>query len=151
MNTGPKSTSFQVFVAGALPGLLTLAHGLLAGGQPASAKLASILGGSGLTGVAAAFKLLHDSGIHKATIAAAGSDVQASLPELRLNIDKVLGFAESDFPGLKTALDGIGARVSAVESKIPDATGIESLVRSVVASVLVVPPAAPTPAVTPPA
>lgn len=134
--TGPKSTSFQVWAAGALPGLATLAHGLFTGGS-LSQRISQIVAGSGLTGVSSAFKLLHDSGVHQATISQAGSDIAKDIPELKFNIDKVLGFAEADFPGLQGGLSSLEARITAQEQKVvtavPDAAAVEAVVRRVLA------------------
>lgn len=144
--TGPSSTSFQVFLAGALPGLITLFHGLIAGGQTPSQKIASILGGSGLTGIAAAFKLLHDHGIHVATIQQAGSDIAADIPQLKHDSSIAAAFAEQDFPAFSQRLDALEVKAASIVAPLaPDAAAIETVVRQVLAGI------APAPAPTPPA
>ena len=139
--TGPKSNSFKIWAATFIPSLVGAVTSFTGnvGGQKAT-----VLGaGACATGLLSTLgKLFHDHGFNVATITAAGSDLVKDLPELRLGIDKTISFAEEDFPGLKTALDGLANRVSAVETKTGvDPAAIEAAVRKVLAGIA--PPAPP--------
>lgn len=114
--TGPSSVSFFVFLLAVLPGLVTLIHGLVAG--HGGVQISQILGGSGLTAIAAAAKLLHDHGIHVATIRAVGADLFEQLPQLRSDLAVVTAFIEKDFPGSSSAFAEIASHFTALEGRI---------------------------------
>lgn len=149
--TGPASTSFKVSAAGFIAGIGTLITSYVqnTNGQATNAHA---IAGAGLAILSVLGKLAHDHGLNKATIAAAGSEVAAQLPALKTDLQKSVAFVENDLPGLKPLIDGVTSRVSALESKIPDRTEIESIIRTVFGQVFApaVSVATPTPAATPP-
>lgn len=69
-------------------------------------------------------------------------DLQAQLPQLKVDLSKAVGFVETDLPQLKPAIDSVEARVTAIEQKavsvVPavDRTVLEPLVREVLAQVI---------------
>jgi hypothetical protein len=134
--TGTSSVSFRVWLATFLPGLGTAVAGFA---QNTNGVRSAAMGGIGLAVslVSTIFKLLHDKGLHIATIQAAGSDIAAQLPQLRADLSKTVSFIEQDVPGVQSLLSSLGSRVGTVEARIiPDAKAIEGIVRSVLTSVL---------------
>jgi prophage DNA circulation protein len=146
--TGITSTSFRIWLATFVP---SVAAAITAFAQNSGGSKSAVLGGAGILSAlfATLGKLFHDNGLNKASIFAAGSDIAKDLPELHLNLDKVLSFAESDFPGLQSDIASLTARITADEQKVvtavPDSAAIEAVVRSVLAGI------APAPVVAPPA
>ena len=148
--TGPGSTSFAVWLVTFLGGVASAVEGIVTPGTPAHT---ATYGGVGalVALVSSIAKLMHDKGLHVATIQAAGSDIAAELPSLRTDIAKTVAFAETDLPVLKPAIDSVTSRVSALEAKvIPDASTIEGIVRNVLTSVLTPAAVAPVAPVVPP-
>lgn len=134
-STGITSTSFRVAAAGFISGLGILITGYVQNTNGEATTAHSLIGGVLALG-SVVFKLIHDQGLNKATILAAGSDLGAALPSLRADLSKAVSFVESDLPGVKTVIDGLGSRVTTLESKVPDLSGIESIVRSVLTDIL---------------
>ena len=142
--TGLQSPSGALTITGIVAVALSAVEGIL---TPGTSVHTAVYGGGGLiVGLVSVIgKLVHDKGIHVATIQQAGSDIAADVPELKLNLDKVLSFAESDFPGLKDRIDALEVKASSIVAPLaPDATAIETVVRQVLAGI------APAPAPTPP-
>ena len=151
--TGPGSTSFAVWLVTFLGGVASAVEGIVTPGTPAHT---ATYGGVGalVALVSSIAKLLHDKGIHVATIQAAGSDIAAQLPQLKSDLATTVSFVENDIPALKGTVDGLTSRVSAVENKaLPAATTDVAAVTSIVHSILgsLAAPPAPAPAPTPPA
>lgn len=145
-STGLGSTSFTVWLSTFIPGLLSLIDAVAQNSSPTHLAVAGAVGAVLTVGSTIA-KLLHDKGIHVATIAAAGSDVAAALPGLRVDLQAVEHFIELDWPASKAVIDDVAGkiasvgkdvedRVKAVEAKIATSPTIED-VRGVVHSVLV--------------
>lgn len=135
-NTGIKSASGILTITGIVGGVVSAVEGAVTSGTP---EHAAIYGGGGLLVglVSVVAKLFHDKGIHIATIEQAGSDIAAQLPQLRTDLSKTVGFIENDVPGMKSLIDSLGSRVSALEAKTaPDLSGIETVVRKVLAEVV---------------
>ena len=129
--TGPGSTSFAVWLATFLPGLAAAITAVVQNGSTEHSAVVG-LGGAGLALVSSITKLLHDKGLHVATIQAAGSDIAAQLPQLKADLSKTVSFVETDLPGVKGVIDDVTKRVSALEAKVPDLGAIEATVRSVI-------------------
>ena len=138
--TGPKSNSFKVMSAGVLAGLGPLVQQLVENPKaPNGIVMAAGLAASTVSVIA---KLFHDHGLNKATLAAAGSDIAAALPQLKADVGTAVSFVEQDFPGVKSFMTSAEARLHALETRVPDLAGIESVVRNVLGNVLAPPPAA---------
>jgi hypothetical protein len=138
-STGPSSTSFQVWAATFLPGILSAIQTLI---DPTSPTHQAVFGGGGLLLAlgSTVFKLLHDQSLNKATLSTAGSDISQALPGLRLDLSKSISFIENDVPALKGVLDGLGTRVAALEAKAgPALPDIEAVVRQVLTEILAKP------------
>ena len=153
--TGPGSTSFAVWLVTFLGGVASAVEGIV---TPGTAAHTATYGGVGalVALVSSIAKLLHDKGIHVATIQAAGSDIAAQLPQLKSDLATTTSFAENDIPALKGTIDGLTSRVSAVENKaLPVATtdvaAVTSIVHSILGSLAAPPAPAPVPPVVPPA
>jgi hypothetical protein len=145
-STGPSSTSFQVWAATFIPGVLAAIQALV---DPTSPTHQAVFGGGGLllALVSTVFKLIHDQGLNKATLSTAGSDLAQALPAIRKDLSVAVSFAENDLPGVKSLLGGLDGRVAALESKVvanvPDISSIETVVRQVLTELLKpTPPAA---------
>lgn len=157
--TGPKSTSFIVAGTGGAVGFGTLLSGLLNDPTKITALQAQVnqtrtwVGGA-IVAICAAFKLIHDHGLNKATLAAAGQDIDAKLPELRTGIAKTLDFIETEVPGIRNLVNDVNTRVSSVEStvattaaKIPDEAALLAAAKQSLADLIASrQPAAPAPA-----
>lgn len=157
--TGTSSTSFRIWLATFIPGVAATVTAFV---QNSGGSKTTILGGAGA--IAALFstlgKLFHDGKLNTATLAAAGSDISAQLPQIKADISKTVSFVENDLPGVKGVIDDVTKRVSALEAKVPDLGAIENTVRSVISDIFgghvpaapVVAPVAPVvPPVVPPA
>lgn len=138
--TGPGSTSFAVWIATFVAGLGSAAEGVLTHGTSAHTAVYGA-GGVLLTLGSTLGKLVHDKGLHVATIAAAGSDIAAQLPQLKTDIATAVDFAENKVPGVETALDSVKTRVVALENKVApaastDVAAVTSIVHQVLAAAL---------------
>jgi hypothetical protein len=133
--TGPSSTSFQVWLATFLPGLASAISAILQNGTAAHQAVFGLGGGAVMLG-STIFKLIHDQGLNKATLATAGSDLVKALPDLRLDLSKSVSFIENDVPAFKDLVDGVDGRLKALEAKAPELPAIETMVRSVLSELL---------------
>ena len=142
-STGVKSTSFQVWLATFVPGVAAAVQAIVTNGTTAHQAIFG-LGGGGLALISTLGKLFHDNGLNKASLATAGSDVAAELPTLKSDLAKAVSSVETDIPAVKTAVDAVTSRVTALETKVPDLAGIEQTVRTVLAQVVLAKPETPT-------
>lgn len=137
--TGITSTSFRVWLATFIPGLLSAIAAILQNGTAAHQAVFG-LGGGAVMLFSTLGKLFHDQGLNKATLATAGSDLEKALPALRLELSKSVSFIENDLPGAKAFLDGVDGRLKALEAKADlnstDLPAIESIVRKVLSEIL---------------
>lgn len=146
--TGTSSTSFRIWLATFVPGLASAVTAITQGGSTSHQAIFG-LGGGVLSLVSTLGKLFHDHGLNKASLAAAGSDIAAQLPQLKADLSKSVSFVEQDLPGVRSVIDSVTSRVTALEAKVPDLAGIEATVRNVVQSIFTATQQA-APAPTPP-
>lgn len=146
--TGLGSTSFAIYLLGALPGLATLLSSFTAHGSSLQVATRAVVGGSLALG-STVVKLIHDKGIHEATIAAAQADVAQALPGLRSDLATVQDFVENELPSVRPVLAGLDTRFHDIEHDIearfaalPGADEIAEAVRQTVANIFAT--AAPT-------
>jgi hypothetical protein len=145
--TGTSSTSFRIWLATFVPSVAAAVAGFL---QNTNGEKSSVLGGAGIIAalVSTVSKLAHDQGLNKATLLAAGSDITAQLPQLKLDASKTVSFIESDLPALKGIISDLASRVTTAEAHVtslvaPDITVIESAVRKVLGELAPAPVTAP--------
>ena len=141
-STGPSSTSFQVWAATFVPGILSAIQALI---NPTSPTHQAIFGGGGILLALGStiMKLIHDQGLNKATLSTAGSDIAAALPTIRKDLSIATSFVEEDLPGVKGDLTTLAARLTTLENKVPDLPNIESTIRQVLSEILAGQPKAP--------
>lgn len=139
--TGPKSTSFRVWLATFIPGVAATVTAFVQNTGGVKTTALGIAGASAAL-LATLGKLFHDSKVTPATIAAGVHDVEAAFPGITAAASKVLSFAETDIPGVKglvadaqSHISAVEAHVKEVEAKIPDLSGLEQTIRTVVADV----------------
>lgn len=137
--TGPQSTSFKVWLATFVPsiaGAVTAFTNNVDGSKSATLGVASIAAAT----VASLGKLFHDQGVHKATIAAAGSEVATQLPALKSDLSTAVTFVEQELPSLKGIINDVKSRADSVEARVADietkATSAVGLTKDDVESVL---------------
>jgi hypothetical protein len=141
-STGPSSTSFQVWAATFVPGILSAIQALI---NPTSPTHQAIFGGGGILLALGStiMKLIHDQGLNKATLSTAGSDIAAALPTIRKDLSIATSFVEEDLPGVKGDITSLAARLTTLENKVPDLPNIESTIRQVLSEILAGQPKAP--------
>jgi hypothetical protein len=143
--TGPSSTSFQVWLATFLPGILSAIQTLI---DPTSPTHQAVFGGGGLLLAlgSTVFKLLHDQSLNRATLSTVGSDISQALPAIRKDLSVAVSFVEEDLPGVKGDIAAVQGKIAALEAKyVPDAAGIEQTIRTVLAELLSGKPTPPAP------
>lgn len=134
--TGPGSTSFAVWLVTFLGGVASAVEGIV---TPGSAAHTATYGGVGaLVALGSTIgKLVHDRGLHVATIQAAGAEFGLELPKLRSDLSTAVGFAENDVPQLKSVVSSVTDRVGALETKVvPVATTDVAAVTNIVHGIL---------------
>ena len=109
--TGPGSTSFAVWLVTFLPGLASGVTALLQNGTPTHTAVFG-LGGGVVALVSTLGKLLHDKGLHVATIQAGAADIATQLPQLSRDAAIAAGFVTHDIPGLQARLDALEAKAA---------------------------------------
>lgn len=140
--TGPGSTSFAVWITSLIAGIASAIEGVV---TPGSTAHTAVYGGGGIIIALGGTitKLLHDKGLHIATIQAAGADIADQLPQLKTDLATAIDFVEQDVPALKGAVNNVQSRMSAVEGKaeaavasIPGEPQLEAAARSALTKLL---------------
>ena len=132
--TGPGSTSFAVWLVTFRPGLASGVTALLQNGTPTHTAVFG-LGGGVLALFSTLGKLLHDRGLHVATITAGASDIEAQLPQLAHDASIAAAFVAQDLPMLRDQIS------KAVNGITPDVATLTPIVKAVLASISAPPPA----------
>jgi len=132
--TGPRSTSFVVHAVSFLTGLVGAASTFLVHGSAIQTQVRGFGGGALMLGSTIA-KLIHDRGVHIATIQQAGADIGAALPQLRQDLGGVQAFVEQEWPGAKTLLAALDGRIHELEGKVAAVPGVQALTDAVLAAV----------------
>lgn len=147
--TGPGSTSFLVWLSTFVPGLLGAVDAAVTKGTPTHTAVLG-LGGAVLALGSSIGKLLHDRGLHIATIQAAGSDVAQALPGLTADLTQVRSFVEQEWPTSKGVIDEVTRGLGELRSKVESFPDVEELVRAVTTALAArLSPAPPSPASAP--
>lgn len=128
--TGPGSTSFQLHLVALLISVASAVEAIL---QPGTSVHTAVFGGGGILlalGSTIA-KLMHDKGIHMATIQAAYADVLRNLPQIEKDIQSVGDFLVNQWPSLRNEFGDALGRLQTLETKIADIPGLQQLARAV--------------------
>lgn len=126
--TGVTSTSFQVHAVAFLTAVVGAVYSAITNLTPVQHW--TVGGGAALLAlVSTAAKLIHDKGIHVATIAAVGPGVVAALPDI-----------ESLDPTITAKVEAEAAKIRSdvtIElAKVPDAAAIEGIVKQALSGLL---------------
>jgi hypothetical protein len=132
--TGPGSVSFAVHAVAFLSGLVGAASAFLVHGSDVQT---AVVGGGGvlLSTLSTVSKLLHDRGIHVATIQAAGADIAGVLPQVRKDLAAVQGFVETEWPGVQPYFVDVANKMRELEAKVNAMPGVDALVAAVAAAI----------------
>lgn len=148
VNTGINATSTRIWGATFLPGLASLLVALLQPHSPLRSAVLAIAGLVSMTG-STVVKLIHDKGLHVASIGAAAADVEKHLPQLQADIATVLNFAQNDFPAVKSFVSTASAKLDSLQASIPNMASVEAAVRGELSKIIGANAAVPAPAAVP--
>ena len=127
--TGIKSTSFWTWLLTFATGIGTVVTAFAQNAGTIRTSSEAAVGGVVALGSTLG-KLFHDHGVTVATVTQAGSALTSAIPSIRADVSAAVTATEQDIPELKGIVGSLTSRVAGLESKLPDLSAIEAILKA---------------------